>query len=210
MSLRYIGKTAYLLTAFSLVGGILLALVNWATEVPIKRVEKETQLRNLHTVFPANLANNDLVSDTRQIQDVALLGSAQPQTAFLARHNGTPVGAVLTVIAPKGYSGPIKLLVGIRYDGTLTGVRVLAHKETPGLGDKIEPAKSPWIDQFKGLSLTHPTEDRWKVKKDGGDFDQFTGATITPRAVVTAIHNAQRYFNQHKTELFSANAGGQP
>ena len=110
---------------------------------------------------------------------------------------------ILQANAPDGYSGTIGLLIGIMADGTLSGVRVIQHKETPGLGDQIELAKSRWITSFNGKSLTHPTETGWAVKKDQGDFDQFAGATITPRAVVTAVHKALQYFDHYHAELFA-------
>src|SRR5690606_27069458 len=108
----------------------------------------------------------------------------------------------LTVTAPNGYGGAIRLLVGIREDGTVAGVRVIDHRETPGLGDGIEIEKSDWMTDFEGRSLGDPPVQRWRVKKDGGEFDQFTGATITPRAVVTAVRNALIYFRTHRQALF--------
>jgi electron transport complex protein RnfG len=112
---------------------------------------------------------------------------------------------VLSSIAPNGYNGEIKLLIGIKYNGELAGVRVISHKETPGLGDKIDAKKSDWILKFEGLSLTNPTESKWKVAKDGGEFDQFTGATITPRAIVEAVKKSLVFFQQHRDQLFEAN-----
>jgi len=109
---------------------------------------------------------------------------------------------VLEAIAPDGYSGKITLLIAI-VNGELAGVRVVSHNETPGLGDYIDAAKSDWIKQFDHASLTHPDSSAWKVKKDGGRFDYMTGATITPRAVVKAVHKALRYYEQHGAEIFS-------
>ena len=129
------------------------------------------------------------------------LGHRSPQSAYLALKGGEPSALILPVTAPDGYSGAIHLLVGIFADGRLAGVRVLSHKETPGLGDKIELAKSDWVRSFEGKSLSDPGEDRWAVKKDRGDFDQFAGATITPRAVVKAVHGALRYFDTHRAQL---------
>ena len=113
-----------------------------------------------------------------------------------------PSALILPVTAPDGYSGAIHLLVGIFADGRLAGVRVLGHKETPGLGDKIELAKNPWVLAFNGKSLSDPGEAGWGVKKDQGVFDQFAGATITPRAVVKAVHHALQYVDAHRAELF--------
>ncbi|HCE41269.1 MAG TPA: electron transport complex subunit RsxG, partial [Alcanivorax sp.] len=124
-----------------------------------------------------------------------------------ARRDGAPGGAVLEATAPDGYGGAINLIVGVDMDGRVLGVRAVPpHNETPGLGDKIERRKSDWILSFNGKSLDNPAPDGWAVKKDGGRFDSFTGATITPRAVVTAVHRALRYFNAHRDDLFAAPA----
>ena len=133
-----------------------------------------------------------------------LLGARQPMPAYVAMKNGQPSAVILQAIAPDGYSGAIQLLVGVQADGRVAGVRVVAHRETPGLGDKIELAKSPWIRSFENRSLSDPEASGWAVKKDRGEFDQFAGATITPRAVVGAVHRALQYFAAHKQELLAA------
>ena len=120
---------------------------------------------------------------------------------YRARNNGEVSAVILPVVAPDGYTTNIDMIVGIRKDGTLAGVRVVAHRETPGLGDKIEKRKSDWIHTFDGLSLQSPTADQWSVKKDGGAFDQFTGATITPRAVVRSVKDALMFFDTHRDLL---------
>jgi electron transport complex protein RnfG len=121
---------------------------------------------------------------------------------YRARKYGWPVAVVLAPVAPDGYNGTIRLLVAIKMDGTLAGVRVIQHRETPGLGDAIEAERSDWILGFDGKSLNDPVQEKWKVKRDGGDFDQFTGATITPRAVVKAVNKALLYFRLHGHSLF--------
>ena len=141
------------------------------------------------------------------------MGDYEPKTIYIARQQDIPVGAVLTVVAPDGYNGPIKLLVGILHQGTLAGARVIAHRETPGLGDKIDIIRDPWIRTFEGRSIGNPPSKQWAVIRDGGVFDQFTGATVTPRAVVGAIHRSLLYFTEHREELFvkapmSANSDG--
>ena len=134
--------------------------------------------------------------------NVRLLGPiADDAVAYVARKNGKAHTIILPVTAPDGYTANIDMIVGIKLDGSLAGVRVVNHKETPGLGDKIEAKKHPWILQFPGLSLLNPKEDSWAVKKDGGEFDQFTGATITPRAVVRAVRLALTFFQKHGKEL---------
>jgi electron transport complex protein RnfG len=132
------------------------------------------------------------------------LGVDAPQPVHRARKAGAPVAVVLAAVAPDGYNGDIKLVVGITYEGDVSGVRVIAHRETPGLGDGIEEARSDWILQFKDRSLVSPPPEGWKVKRDGGIFDQFTGATITPRAVVRAVHKCLQFYSAHQTDLYEA------
>jgi len=122
--------------------------------------------------------------------------------AYIATYNDKPVAMAITTVAPDGYNGNIELLVGINTNGVVSGVRVLEHKETPGLGDKIEISRHPWITSFKNTELNGIPDPRWNVAKDGGMFDQFTGATITPRAVVKAVYNTVVYFNKNKQQLF--------
>ena len=116
---------------------------------------------------------------------------------------GEPIAALFVVRAMDGFSGPIRLLIGIDASGTLTGVRVLQHRETPGLGDLIEADKSDWVQQFNGKSLTAPVAARWSIKRDGGDFDQLTGASITPRSVIKAIKETLEYFAEHRDQVFA-------
>jgi electron transport complex protein RnfG len=125
---------------------------------------------------------------------------------YRARKQNQPVATIFQVTAPDGYSGNIRLLVGVNSDQSLAGVRVLAHKETPGLGDKIEIEKADWIKQFTGKSLINPSESQWAVKKDGGEFDQFSGATITPRAVVNQTKRVLVWAQSHLNEAFNAPA----
>lgn len=165
-------------------------------------------MRALAEILPADSYDNHLLDNSLQLSD-PLLGSARPLPAYLALKGGQPSAIILQAIAPDGYSGSIRLLVGIHADGRLAGVRVLAHKETPGLGDKIELAKSPWVLAFAGKSLQDPDEAGWGVKKDQGVFDQFAGATITPRAVVKAVHHALQYFDAHRAELLGEPAAAQ-
>jgi electron transport complex protein RnfG len=114
-----------------------------------------------------------------------------------------PVAALFVVSARDGFSGAIRLLIGINIDGAITGVRVLEHRETPGLGDKIEAARTDWILQFDGHSLGNPNAEGWAIRTDGGQFDQLTGASVTPRAVIKAIRNTLLYFETHRDEIFS-------
>lgn len=203
LDLNRILITAAMLALFGMIGTGLVALSYTGTRERVAANERAALLQRLDALLPAGSFDNDVVADTLQVRDPGLLGSKQSVTVYRARQQGRPSVAVLTPVAPDGYSGEIKLLVGIRYDGTLTGVRVLAHHETPGLGDPIEEGRSDWITRFTGHSLSNPAASGWKVKRDGGDFDQFTGATITPRAVVGAVHRCLLYFAQHRAELFA-------
>lgn len=116
------------------------------------------------------------------------------------------MATVLTSVVPNGYSGPIKLLVAVRYDGTLGGVRIISHKETPGLGDKVEENRSDWVYSFNDKSLGDPPLEKWGVKRDGGYFDQFTGATITPRTIVNTVKNTLLYVRDNKDALYDRQA----
>jgi electron transport complex protein RnfG len=146
--------------------------------------------------------NNDLLKDTISIAPNILLGNKLPVIANRARINNEPTAVILEAVAHDGYAGDIKLLIAIKYDGSIAGVRVLAHKETPGLGDYIDIAKNKWIKLFDGESLEKTADKKWLVKKDGGQFDYMAGATITPRAVVKAVHKALQYFAENKEALF--------
>lgn len=207
LDIKRILLTAAMLTLFAIIGTGLVVLTVDATRGRIAANERATLLARLAKMLPTGSFDNDVIGDTLQVRDPTLLGSKNPVTVYRARLKGKPVAAVLTPVAPDGYSGDIKLLVGIRYDGTLTGVRVLDHHETPGLGDAIEENRSDWITRFTGDSLVKPGEAGWKVKRDGGSFDQFTGATITPRAVVKAVHGCLLYFAQNREKLFAADTG---
>lgn len=203
MQYRQIIITTIILLLFAIAGTTLVAYTFEKTRDQIAANERATLLRKLHRLIPADQHDNVLLEDTITARDEALLGSEEPVMVYRARRNGEPVALVIAAIAPDGYSGSIKLLVGINVDGTLSGVRVIAHRETPGLGDAIDENRSDWIYIFDGKSLQAPDVGRWAVKKDGGDFDQLTGATITPRAVVKAARNALLYYQDHQEALFA-------
>ncbi len=201
-------RSALLLSLFALVGTGLLSLTYEATHERIAQNERDELIRNLHKIISPDKHDNDIFHDTIEIQHPYLLGTEKPVTVYRARKNGVPVTAVFSSIAPNGYNGTIKLLIGIDTKGQLTGVRVIAHRETPGLGDAIEAERSDWILGFKGKSLLKPAEKDWKVKKDGGFFDQFTGATITPRAIVKAVKNTLLYYKLNKHLIYSTKQQG--
>ena len=196
-------KNSLVLGLFAIVTVGLVAVLQQATAGRIANAEREAQVRALSEILPQGSYDNHLLDNSIQLHD-PLLGSKSPQTAYIALKDGKPSAVILRATAPDGYSGAIHLLIGIQADGRLAGVRVLGHKETPGLGDKIELAKSVWIRSFEGKSLSNPGEDGWAVKKDRGEFDQFAGATITPRAVVKAVQKALQYFDANQKQLFAA------
>jgi electron transport complex protein RnfG len=197
-------RAALVLLAAAVAGVGLVAVMHEATRERIDAIARERTLATFREVLRGQPFDNDLLADTMTVTDAELLGTTQPVTVYRARLGGDTVAVVLAPVAPGGYSGPIHLLVGIAPDGRLLGVRVSKHRETPGLGDGIEARKSSWIDQFTGRALDDPPPGRWRVRKDGGDFDQFTGATVTPRAVVGAVANVLVYFDRHRAELLAA------
>lgn len=193
------------LVLFVLVSILLLLVVRYITAPVIAEAERQTLLNTFSEVLPKTLYNNDPISDTIQITDpsyLKLLGSSEPVTVYRAFKDKQPAGVIFTTIAPNGYTGNIYILVSAFPDGRISGVRVVKHAETPGLGDKIEIAKSNWVLSFNGRSLRTDNVPRWAVKKDSGDFDQFTGATVTPRAVVGAVKNALVVVNEMQEKLY--------
>ncbi len=203
MKLHQITITAAVLLLFAVIGTLLVALTFEGTREQIAANEREALLRKLNVLVPPERYDNAIFEDTKQVSNDHLLGSTEPVTVYRARRNGEPVAVVMAPVAPDGYSGSIRLLVGINLDGSLSGVRTLAHRETPGLGDKIEVERSDWILGFDGKSLGNPPLEAWQVRRDGGAFDQFTGATITPRAMVKAVRNSLIYYRDNREALFA-------
>ena len=189
------------LGAFAVGTALVLGITFTATREPIAESQRLAEEKALLEVIGDQSFDNDLISDQIQLkQDMAAQLNTQAN-ARVIRNNGDVIGFILPAIAPDGYSGNISLLVGIDTQGNLLGVRVVEHRETPGLGDKVGTQKSDWILQFTGLSLKNPEESQWFVRKDGGQFDAFTGATITPRAVVNMIKTTLVNFRDHTDEL---------
>lgn len=193
-------KHGIVLGAFCLGFGVLLAVTDWITVDDIGARALEDRQNSLKQVIPDSLHDNNLVADAIAMKNA----HGKEITVFRARKNGKVSGVAYEIFG-SGYAGEIKLMMGIDADGRLLGVRVLAHRETPGLGDKIEVKKGDWILRFTGLSLGNPPPERWKVKKDGGQFDQFAGATITPRGVLSAIRSGLDFFAANKAALLEAN-----
>lgn len=194
-------RAGTVLVVFAIVGTAMLAFTHGRTEPVITRSRQAEKLAFIEQVLPARLYNNDLLASERLMPSDELLGTRRPSALWIARQDDAFAGVVLEAVAPDGYSGGIGLLVGIDAAGTVTGVRVTGHRETPGLGDYIDRAKSPWIEQFTGKSLDNPPPRAWRVAKDGGVFDARAGATITPRAVVKAVRGALEYFARHRKAL---------
>lgn len=193
--------------AFVVLVTAVLALTYDKTHELISKSEAEEKLALINQVFPSGISDNDIIHDTMEIAPNALLGNTAPVTAYRARLRGKPAAVMIEATAPDGYSGKITLLIAILANGEISGVRVISHNETPGLGDYIDIAKSPWIRIFDHASLDSVPDAAWHVKKDGGKFDYMTGATITPRAVVKAVHKALEYFAQNRASLFAERTG---
>ncbi|CAK1831564.1 SoxR (2Fe-2S) reducing system protein RsxG [Vibrio crassostreae] len=208
--LNAIKKNGLVLAIFACASTGLVAVTHYLTTDQIKQQEQAQLLSVLNQVIPHDLHDNELFSSCTLVQ-AEELGTEQAMPAYIAKLNGEPSAIAIEAIAPDGYNGAIKVIVGMKIDGTILGTRVLSHQETPGLGDKIDLRVSDWILSFAGKQVTDSNLDRWKVRKDGGDFDQFTGATITPRAVVKSVKQAVQYVNQNNQALLAQplNCGGE-
>jgi len=200
-ALRETVSTSLTLLVFAVICASLLAVAYVATRPTIEHSERVETMRLVDQTLPPGSFDNDPVRDAHTLPSDPLLGLKHPGVAYVATKGGTPVAVSLEAVAPDGYGGEIRLLVGIRADGRIAGVRVTSHHETPGLGDYIDIAKSNWINQFVGKSVNDPPAAAWRVRKDGGRFDYVAGATITPRAVVKAVHKALSYFEKHRDAL---------
>ncbi|MFA0039046.1 electron transport complex subunit RsxG [Vibrio sp. 10N.261.52.A1] len=208
--LNAIKKNGLVLAIFACASTGLVAVTHYLTKDQIKQQEQAQLLSVLNQVIPHDLHDNELFSSCTLVQ-AEELGTEQAMPAYIAKINGEPSAIAIEAIAPDGYNGAIKVIVGMKIDGTILGTRVLSHQETPGLGDKIDLRVSDWILSFAGKQVTDSNLERWKVRKDGGDFDQFTGATITPRAVVKSVKQAVQYVNQNNQALLAQplNCGGE-
>ena len=191
--IKAILKSGMLLLIFTMVSVLFVSLTQDTTQEKIQYNEEQLLIKRLAELV--SNYDNDILKE-KYDQVLTLHGIKQTIGIYPAKRNGQTFAYLVEHTYPNGYNGSIRLLTGISVDETLLGVRVVAHKETPGLGDKIETRKSDWIKQFTGLSLSNPTQDNWKVKRDGGIFEAFTGATITPRAIVTASYQVLELFNK--------------
>ena len=200
-------RTAGILFIFVIVfTGLLSAAYLW-TKPAIEASAAEEKMKLVNEVLPHTEYDNDLLTDTVTLPVTPELGLADPSTLYRARKAGQPVALVFESTAPDGYAGKIRLIVAVRANGEVAGVRVTQHKETPGLGDYVEVKKDknkarPWIAQFAGLSLADVPAREWKVRKDGGRIDYYAGATVTPRAVTKAVLKAAQWFEASRNTLF--------
>lgn len=199
-----IGYQTLLLAGFSLLASGLLGMADMATRDTIALRLEEDLRASLSEVIPAGSYSNNLLEDKVFVDSEGMLPGGEETLAYLAREEGKVVGVAFQLAASGGYTGPIQLIIGINSQGEILGVRVVSHAETPGLGDKIEISKADWILGFNGRSLENLSEKEWAVKKDGGVFDQFSGATITPRAVVNGVNLGLRFFDRHRAELLGS------
>ncbi len=199
--IRSVQRNAIILGLFAIATAAALAITNAGTLDRIRCNKQAALQSSLHQVMPAALFDNSLLADVITVND-ALLGRGAHHI-YRARRQGDSAGAVMEATAADGYGGSLSLLIGVNAEGIVQGVRVVPpHNETPGLGDKVELKKSDWVLSFNGKSLDNPEQAGWAVKKDGGVFDSFTGATITPRAVVGQTLRALQYYRQHHAEIF--------
>jgi electron transport complex protein RnfG len=205
MIFKSMGKNSLLLALFALITALVLASTDRVTKDRIAESERLAAQKALFEIVPLARHNNDILVDLQPIPEQywSTLGLDNGGDVHIARLDDKPVAAIVPSITTEGYSGDIAMIVGINFDGTVAGVRVVEHKETPGLGDKIELRKSDWILSFNGKSLNNPEQSKWNVKKDRGDFDQFTGATITPKAVIHQIAKTLDYFEKDRERLLS-------
>ena len=197
-------QTAANLIFFAIIATAILASVFFMTHDAIVKSEEAEKMKLITQIVPTTLFDNDIIQDKLNVAPSPLLGTEDVTIAYRARLKGEPSAVVFESIAPDGYSGKIGLILAVRANGELAGVRVVSHRETPGLGDYIELPKDPWIKGFDGKSREVYKDDDWKVKKDGGQFAYMAGATITPRAIVKAVNKALIYYAENREQLFAA------
>ena len=201
--LASIGLSGSVLAVFAAITSVAIGWTYLATKDQIDMEVRRAEARQLLEIFPPETHDNDIVDDGFElVADTPLLGIREARQGYRVRRDNRVIGVILPATARDGYSGDIRALVGVRNDGSVAGVRVVAHRETPGLGDKVDLRKSDWILGFDNRSLSQPDLSGWNVEKEGGVFDQFTGATVTPRAVILATRRALEYARLNAETLF--------
>ena len=205
--LASIGLSGTVLALFAAITSVAIGWTYLGTKAQIDLEVRRAEARQLLEIFPPDTHDNDIVDDVFEVAaETALLGIRETRQGYRVRQGNKVIGVILPATARDGYSGDIRALIGVRLDGSVAGVRVVAHRETPGLGDKVDLRKSDWILDFNERSLTNPILSGWNVEKEGGVFDQFTGATVTPRAVILATRRALEYATLHAATLFETEA----
>lgn len=183
-----------------------LLITRHLTQVRIMRNERAWLEAQINVLLPTSLHDNNLLDDQASISAPTDLTPTGRLFAYRARLKGNPTGAVIHTITSEGYNGPIELLIGVDYAGTIQGVHILSHHETPSMGDAFAQPGSTWLDKFKHRSLNNPDTRGWNVRKDGGEFEQFTSATITPRAIIHAVQRTLDFYNRNKDTIYSSEA----
>ena len=205
--LASIGLSGTVLALFAAITSVAIGWTYLGTKAQIDLEVRRAEARQLLEIFPPGTHDNDMVDDVFEVAaETALLGTRETRQGYRVRQGDKVIGVILPATARDGYSGDIRALIGVRLDGSVAGVRVVAHRETPGLGDKVDLRKSDWILDFNERSLTNPVLSGWNVEKEGGVFDQFTGATVTPRAVILATRRALEYATLNAATLFETKA----
>jgi len=205
--LASIGLSGAVLALFAAITSVAIGWTYLGTKAQIDLEVRRAEARQLLEIFPPDTHDNDIVDDVFEVAaETALLGIRETRQGYRVRQGNKVIGVILPATARDGYSGDIRALVGVRNDGSVAGVRVVAHRETPGLGDKVDLRKSDWILDFNERSLSNPVIAGWNVEKEGGVFDQFTGATVTPRAVILATRRALEYATLNAATLFETEA----
>jgi H+/Na+-translocating ferredoxin:NAD+ oxidoreductase subunit G len=200
-----ITRNSILLALFAVATTLLIVGTQLSTKDEIALQIRQAEEKALLQIVSRERHDNSMLDDTLPAgPDYPELGLRNEKRIYLARQGAEIIAAIVPITAPDGYTGDIDIIVGVNRNGSIAGVRVLSHKETPGLGDKVDLRKSEWILGFNGRSLSNPVRDGWAVKKDKGEFDQFTGATITPRAVVAAVLRALQFAQDHRELLYGS------
>jgi len=200
---RSVLKTGLTLALIAAICTALVAATYQATRDRIAANEKALLEQSLQPALSGTFYDTDVSESRLVIEPPHELPGNDPAVIYRVYAEGVPVAALFAVTARDGFSGPIRILLGVETDGTVTGLRILQHRETPGLGDKIDSARSDWVFQFEGHSLDNPLPEGWAIRVDGGEFDQLTGASVTPRAVIKAVRDTLIWFEAHRDEVFS-------
>ena len=198
-------RNSVLLAIFAVCTTLLITGTYLLTEDRIALEKRKAEEKALLQIVPRERHDNSMLDETIAVGPASAgLSLGEEKRIYVARQDNEVVAVIIPATAPDGYTGEIDLVVGVNSDGSIAGVRALSHKETPGLGDKVDLKKSDWVLGFNGHSLENPTLAGWAVKKDKGVFDQFTGATITPRAVVAATLRVLQYAQANRASLFDS------